>query len=104
MKEIAPELIHKTFNRARHLAPELIRKTSAELDGIAARRINQLTYNTGTEVQRIAPGLIRGAIEEFYKTPFRLLGRFGRNKYNQLRTKLYRTLKLKKARYRKVRH
>ena len=73
VKKIAPELTDKTFDRVRDLAPQVIRKTSRELDAIAARGINQLTYNTGREVQRIAPGLIKGAIEEFYKTPFRLL-------------------------------
>ena len=43
VKKIAPELIDKSFDRARDLAPNLIRKTSRKLDAIAARRINQLT-------------------------------------------------------------
>ena len=103
VKKIDPELINKTFDRAIDFAPQVIRKASRELDAIAARRINQFTYNTGREVQRIAPGLIKRAIEELYKTPFRLLGQFGRNKHNQLKTRLYKTLKLKKARYRKRR-
>ena len=81
VKKIAPKLIDKTFDRARDLSPELIDKASRDLDMIAARRINQLTYNTGREVHRIAPGLIKGAIEELYRTPFRLLGQCGRNKY-----------------------
>ena len=101
--KIAPKLIDKTFDRARDLAPNLINKTSRELDAIATRRINQLTRNTGNEIQRIAPGIIRGAIEELYKTPFRLLGQFGRNKYKQLRKKMYKTLKLRKNKYRKAR-
>ena len=103
VKKIAPKLIDKTFDRAKNLAPNLINRTSRELDAIAARRINQLTRNTGNEIQRIAPGIIRGAIEEVYKTPFRLLGQFGRNKYKQLRSKMYIVLKLKNTRYRKVR-
>ena len=89
VKKIAPELIDKTFDRVRDIAPNPIRKTSRELDAIAAKKINQLTYNTGKEVQRIAPGLITGAIEELCKTPFRLLGQFGRNQYNRLKSKLY---------------
>ena len=84
---------NQTFDRARDLAPNLIRTTSRELDAIAARRISQLTYTTGKEIQRIAPGIIRGAIEELYKTPFRLLGQFGRKKYKQLKAKVYRRLR-----------
>ena len=78
----------------RDLAPNLIRTTSRELDATAARRINQLTYTTGKEIQRIAPGIIKGAIEELYKTPFRLLGQFGRKKYKQLKSKVYKRLRL----------
>ena len=94
--KIAPKLIDKTFDRARGLAPKLINRTSRELDAIAARCINQLTKNTANEIQRIAPGIIRGAIEEFYRTPFRLLGKFDRNKYNQLKNRLYKNLSIRK--------
>ena len=47
---------------------------------LAARRINQLTYRTANEIQRIVPGIIKGAIEEICKTPFRLLGQLGTKK------------------------
>ena len=96
VRKIAPKLIDKSFNRLRDLAPQVISQSSRELDAIAARRINQLTRTTANEIQRIAPGIIRGAIEEAYKTPFRLLGRFGTNKYNQLKKKLYKTLRIRK--------
>ena len=79
---------------ARDLAPNLIRTTSRELDAIAARRINQLKYTTGMEIQRIAPGIMKGAIEELYKTPFCLLGQSGRKKYKQRKSKVYRRLGL----------
>ena len=96
LKKIAPGLIDRAFDRARDVAPELIDKASRDLDMIAARRINQLTYSTSREVQRIAPALIRGAIEEAYKTPFRLLGNLGRKKYRQLMSKLSKVLKIKR--------
>ena len=96
VNKIAPKLIDKSFDRLRNLAPQVISRSSRELDAIAARRINQLTRTTANEVQRIVPGIIKGAIEEVYKTPFRLLGRFGTNKYNQLKKKLYKTLHLRK--------
>ena len=101
VKQIAPGLIKKSFDRVDKLAPKLIRQSSKELDAIASRRINQLTRNTAEEIKRIAPGLIRGAIEEACKTPFRLLGNFGINKYNQLRKKIYKTLHIRRRKKKK---
>ena len=69
---------------------------------IAARRINQLTYRTANEIQGIAPGIIKGAIEEVYKTPFQLLGQFGTKKYKQIKKKLYIFLRLRKKRRKKA--
>ena len=96
VKKVAPRLIDQTFDRARDLAPNLIRTASQEIDAVAARRINQITRQTEQEIQRITPGIIKGAIEELYKTPFRLLGQFGRNKYKQLRSKVYGRLRIKR--------
>ena len=93
VKKIAPELINQTFDRARNLEPNVIRTASRELDTIAARRINQITCQTGQEIQRIAPAVIKGAIEELYKTPFRLLGAFGRKKYQLMKQRVVRKLK-----------
>ena len=93
VKTIAPGLINQTMNRVDELAPELVRTAGRELDMIAARRINQIAHRSGETIQRLAPGIIRGAIEELYKTPFRLLGQFGRKKYKQLKAKVYRRLR-----------
>ena len=93
VKTIAPGLINQTMNRVDELAPELVRTAGRDLDMIAARRINQIVHRSGETIQRIAPGIIRGAIEEVYKTPFRLLGQFGRKKYKQLKAKVYRRLR-----------
>ena len=40
------------------------------------------------QVQKIVPQIIRGAIEDVYKTSFRLLGNFGKKKLAQLKRKL----------------
>ena len=88
--------VNQAAYHMKKIAPNLIRQSSKELDAIASCRINQLTNNTANEIKRIAPGLIRGAIEEVYKTPFRLLGNFGSNKYRQLKKKLYATLSIRK--------
>ena len=62
--------VNQAAYHVKKIAPNLIHSSSKELDAIASQRINQLTRNTAIEVQRIAPGIIRGAIEEVYKTPF----------------------------------
>ena len=65
------------------LAPKLVNqlmsKATTGLDNITAKRVEQ--------IKQIAPGLIRGTIEELYKTPFRLLGNLGRKKYKALKKK-----------------
>ena len=48
------------------------------MDKIAQNRINQVIKSGGAEVERILPKIIRGTMEDVYKTPFRLLGNFGK--------------------------
>ena len=63
------------------LAPKLVNqlmsKATTGLDNITAKQVEQ--------IKKIAPGLIRDAIEELYKTPFHLLGNLGRKKYKALK-------------------
>ena len=59
------------------------------LDKVTAKRVEQLSQETGQTLKKVAPGLIRGTIEELYKTPFRLLGNLGRNKYNELKRNVF---------------
>ena len=77
------------MNRADKLAPSLVCTASQELDAIAARRIDELVQKTGN----LAPSLIKEAIGELYKTPFRLLGRLGRKKCQQLKSRVLKRLK-----------
>ena len=94
--------VNQAAHHLKKIAPGLIKQSTKELDAIASRRINQLTRNTAEEIKRIAPGLIRGAIEEAYKTPFRLLGKFGTNKYNQLKKKIYNKLHIRRRKKKKL--
>ena len=71
---LAPNLIDQLMNRA-----------TAGLDKVSANRVNQL--------KQMAPGLIKGAVEELYKTPFRLLENMGKNKYNSVKKTLSNKLK-----------
>ena len=54
-------------------------RATAGLDKISANRVNQL--------KQIAPGLIKGAVEELYKTPIRLLEDVGKKKFKLLQKK-----------------
>ena len=63
------------------LVDQLMSKATAGLDKISAKRVEQ--------IKQIAPGLIKGAVEELYKTPFRLLGNIGRKKYKVLKKKVF---------------
>ena len=74
LDKLAPKLIDQLMNRA-----------TAGLDKISANRINQL--------KQIAPGLIKGAVEELYKIPFRLLEDAGKKKYKLLKKKISNKLK-----------
>ena len=60
-------------------------KATTGLNIISAKRIDQL--------KQIAPGLIKGAVEELYKTPFRLLGNLRKKKYKILKKQVYNKMK-----------
>ena len=62
LDKLAPKLVDELMNRA-----------TTGLDKISANRIEQ--------IKQIAPSLIKGAVEELYKTSFRLLGKMGKKKY-----------------------
>ena len=67
LDKLAPKLLDQLMNRA-----------TTGLDNIA-KRIEQ--------IKQIAPGLIKGAVEEMYKAPFRLLGNMGKKKCKLLQKK-----------------
>ena len=52
----------------------MISQATDEINKIAKQRIDQVVRSRGAEIERVAAKIIRGAIEEVYKTPFRLLG------------------------------
>ena len=76
-----------------NLTPKLISQTSREIDKIAESRIKQAINSGGHQIQKIAAQIIRGAIEDVHKTPFRLLGNIGKQKSNQLKRKVFKLIK-----------
>ena len=70
------------------LAPKVIVQASKEIDKITEARIRQAINDGGQQIQKIAPQIIRGAIEDVYKTSFRLLGNLGKKKFAQVKRKI----------------
>ena len=70
------------------LAAKLINQAPKEIGKIAEARIRQVVNSGGPQIQKIAPQIIQGAIEDVYKTPFRLLGKLDKQKFSQLKRKL----------------
>ena len=77
-----------TVNQVGKIAPNIIKQPTGEPDKIAQSRINQVIKSGGAEVERVLPKILRGAIEDVYKTPFRLLGNFGKQQFNKIKRKI----------------
>ena len=76
-------------NQVGKIAPDIINKATSDINKIAKDRIDQVIRNGGAEVERIAPKIIRGTIEEVYKTPFRLLGDIGKKQFSKIKKKIF---------------
>ena len=74
------DTVNQALKNLNNTAPKLISQTSKEVDKIAEARISQVVKDDGKQIQKIAPQIISGATEDVYKTPFRLLGKFGKQK------------------------
>ena len=84
------DIINQASKHLDKLAPKLVdqlmNKATTGLDKISSKRVKQ--------IKQIAPGLIKGAVEELYKTPFRLLRNIGRKKHKTLKKKVFNKLKI----------
>ena len=77
-------------DQAGKVAPGIIGKAGADVNKIAKQRIDQAIRNRGAEIERVAPKIIRGVIEEVYKTPFRLLGKLGKKEFLKIKRRLFK--------------
>ena len=77
-------------NQVGKVAPSIINKATSDINKIAQERIDQVIKTGGAEVERIAPKIMQGAIEEVYKTPFELLGNLGKNKFQKIKQKIFK--------------
>ena len=78
------------FNQAAKVAPGVIKTATNNVNNIATDRINQIISQGGKEVERALPKFVRGATEDVYQTPFRLLGNFGKQQFNKIKRKILR--------------
>ena len=75
-------------NQVGKVAPKMITQAPGEINNIVQERIDQVVRSRGAEIERIAPKIIKDAIEEVYKTPFRLLGDLGKKEFQKIKRKL----------------
>ena len=79
-----------TVNQAGKVAPKPISQATGEINKFSQQRIDQAIHSGGPEIERVAPKIIKGAIEDVYKTPFRLLGNLGKKKFQKIKRKLFK--------------
>ena len=78
-----------TVNQVGKIAPGIFNIVAGEINKITQQRIDQVVRSGGAEIERVAPKIIRSAIEEVYKTPFRLLGNLVKRQFQKIKRKLF---------------
>ena len=68
-----------TVNQLGKIAPKITTKATSDINKIAKKRIDQIVRSGGAEIELVALKVIKVAIEQVYKTPFRLLGNLIKN-------------------------
>ena len=75
------ETINQAFKNLNASAPNLVKNLSNEANTLLQQGVKQLVKQTikgGQQLEKIAPKILRSAIEDAYKAPFRLLGQLGK--------------------------
>ena len=72
------------------MVPKMITQATGEINKIAQDTIDQIVRSGGAEIERVAPKINKGVIEEVYKTPFRLLGDLGKKQFQKIKIKLFK--------------
>ena len=72
------DVVNQAFKNLDKTAPALIQNLKGERNDVLQQRIHQAITEGGAELKEVGPQLLKGAIEDDYKTPFRLLGNFGK--------------------------
>ena len=70
------DTVNQAFKDLNSTAPGLMKQLTDQVHNVAEQRIRQVLDQDSEKIEKIAPKIIRGAIEDVYQTPFRLLGKF----------------------------
>ena len=70
------------------VAPKIIKEATVQIDKITQDRINQIIRSSGAEIEQVLLKILRGAIKNVYKTPFRLLRDFGKQQFQKVKCKI----------------
>ena len=74
-----------TVNQVGKIVPKIVNQATGEINKIAQQRIDQIIRSGSAEIDCVAPKIIKGATEEVYKTPFRLLCNFGKEQFQKIK-------------------
>ena len=77
-------------NQAAKVGPGVIKEAANDIDLMVKNRLNHAIISGGAEIERVLLKILRGAIEDVYKTPFRLFGKFGNKQFNKIKKKILR--------------
>lgn len=89
---VTRDIVNRAMKGLNPLASRLIKQTTEEANRLAQWRIRQKINEGGQQIDKIAPKIIRGAIEDVSKAPFRLLSTLGRDKLSQVKKSWTRQL------------
>ena len=67
---------HDTVNQAAKVALGVIKAAANGINTIKTDRINQIITQGGKVMEHVLPKILRGATEDVYQIPFRILGDF----------------------------
>ena len=91
------DVVNQAFKNLDKTAHALIQNFKGERNDVLQQRNHQVITEGGAQLKEVGPQQLKGAIEDAYKTPFRLLGNFGKSKLAEAKRQLNRELdKLKK--------
>ena len=77
-----------TVNQVGKITPGLIKNASSEINNIAQQKINQISAKEAEKLKGYFPIILRGAIDDVYQKPFQMLGNFGQQQLQKLKTKI----------------
>ena len=70
-----------------------MKQFSDQINNVEQQRIQQIVDQGGQKIEKIAPEVTRGAIQDVYQAPFRLLAKFGKKKFAQPKSKVDNVVK-----------